>query len=114
MKTIAVLTMFFLPAAAVAALFSMPFFEVTASGIRSKDFHVYWAVTIPLTIVVMGFWFVSMRIKNQKWPIFGRYGSAERKSNESGNGFQPESVKQSVTKRRRDIVPANLSIDQVD
>ncbi|KAK0658358.1 hypothetical protein DIS24_g4751 [Lasiodiplodia hormozganensis] len=51
MKTIAILTTVFLPGTFVSALFSTPLVESDPS-----QFWVYWAITIPLTGLVMGMW----------------------------------------------------------
>ncbi|KAI4223130.1 MAG: hypothetical protein L6R40_008530 [Gallowayella cf. fulva] len=59
MKAIAVLTMVFLPSTAVATIFSMgPFWSNEPGSIFSvsSDFWLYWAVTVPLTTIVMVVW----------------------------------------------------------
>ncbi|KAL8857596.1 MAG: hypothetical protein Q9178_005924 [Gyalolechia marmorata] len=60
MKTIAALTMVFLPATFVATLFGMVFFTVdsgSGSGFRVNSlWWVYLAVTIPLTMLTVGVW----------------------------------------------------------
>ncbi|KAH7325694.1 hypothetical protein B0I35DRAFT_420974 [Stachybotrys elegans] len=57
MKTIAVLTTVFLPATFVATLFSMPSFDWDGSSPRvTASFWVYWAVAVPLTILVLVSW----------------------------------------------------------
>ncbi|KAL8894251.1 MAG: hypothetical protein Q9192_004482 [Flavoplaca navasiana] len=60
MKTIAALTMIFLPGTFVATLFGMVFFTVdTSSGSRFQVNPLWWiylAVTIPLTIITIGLW----------------------------------------------------------
>ena len=59
MKTLAIVTMLFLPGTFVASVFAMPFFvydqnkdEVTLH----RNFGTYWAFTIPLTIVTLLLW----------------------------------------------------------
>ena len=59
MKQIAIMTTIFLPATFVSSLFSTVFFDIpdpgSAQGDRlaaSSRFWVYWAVTVPLSIVV--------------------------------------------------------------
>nr|KMM70685.1 hypothetical protein CPAG_06996 [Coccidioides posadasii RMSCC 3488] len=53
MKSIAFLTMLFLPATFVAAVFSTTFFEFDERGWKiSNSMWIYWAVTIPATILV--------------------------------------------------------------
>ncbi|KAI4272203.1 MAG: hypothetical protein L6R35_006490 [Caloplaca aegaea] len=60
MKTIAALTMIFLPATFVATLFGMAFFIAdpdSASGFRVNSlWWIYLAVTIPLTMLTVGMW----------------------------------------------------------
>ena len=52
MKTIAVLTMVFLPATFLATLFSMP-----SSGWDEPDkFAVYWALALPITVGTLALW----------------------------------------------------------
>lgn len=63
MKTIAVITMAFLPASFVATLFAMPMFSWNDAQDRiiSREFWIYWSVEIPLTITVflawLGWWY---------------------------------------------------------
>ncbi|MCJ1371249.1 hypothetical protein MMC20_002464 [Loxospora ochrophaea] len=65
MRSIAVLTMVFLPGTAVATIFSMPFFQVQngqgQSGLVANQFWIYWAVTVPLTFVVLLVWIIWIR-----------------------------------------------------
>jgi hypothetical protein len=59
MKTIAILTMVLLPGTAVASLFSMNMFDWSASdggNIASKWLWIYFAVTIPLTGIILVLW----------------------------------------------------------
>ncbi|MCJ1243175.1 hypothetical protein MMC30_000372 [Trapelia coarctata] len=69
MKTIAVLTIVFLPGTFVAALFSMPMFNWQAdstTAVVSPRFWVYWAITAPLTIVVVLIWFIWIALKDAR------------------------------------------------
>ncbi|KAH7016339.1 uncharacterized protein B0I36DRAFT_388959 [Microdochium trichocladiopsis] len=51
-KSIAVLSMFFLPSTFVSAIFSTSFFEFQDSGWAMSDkFWIYWAVVIPATLL---------------------------------------------------------------
>ena len=58
MKTLAIVTMFFLPGNFVSAMFSMPMFEWTEINPASSyigvgllpQFSLYWAITILLTL----------------------------------------------------------------
>lgn len=64
MKTIAVLTMAFLPATFLATLLSMP----SLNWDQRKHFVVYWALAIPLTIATFIVWvLVTQRQQVQKW-----------------------------------------------
>ncbi|XP_014553122.1 hypothetical protein COCVIDRAFT_108561 [Bipolaris victoriae FI3] len=58
MKSITLLTMIFLPATFISALFSTTFFSFEENGWQfSPKFWIYWVVVIPLTItVVLGWW----------------------------------------------------------
>ncbi|EPS45485.1 hypothetical protein H072_512 [Dactylellina haptotyla CBS 200.50] len=56
MKTIAIVTILFLPGAYVSSIFGMSFFDVSddkRSIYATKDWWIFIAVTIPLTVVVM-------------------------------------------------------------
>ncbi|KAH6655913.1 hypothetical protein BKA67DRAFT_562158 [Truncatella angustata] len=71
MKTVAVLTMIFLPGTFVAAFLSMPFFEWnadTGSYPSSTPFQwIYWAITLPLTIALMVGWQVWWKMEDKLW-----------------------------------------------
>ncbi|KAK8877072.1 hypothetical protein PGQ11_002018 [Apiospora arundinis] len=54
MKVIALMTMGFLPATFYAALWSIPVLE--EPGLTKDDFWVYWAFTVPTTIVIFLVW----------------------------------------------------------
>ena len=59
MKTIAAVTIVFLPGTFIAALFAMPLFQWDAVGdtkVVSNRFWIYWAVTVPLTCLTLLFW----------------------------------------------------------
>lgn len=59
MKTLAAVTVTFLPGTFVAAFFAMPLFEWDAVGegtVVSKRFWIYWAVTVPLTFLTLVVW----------------------------------------------------------
>ena len=56
MKTIATLTMIFLPATAVSSVFSMSMFDWQKSSRPSPRFWIYWAVAGPLTLIVICVW----------------------------------------------------------
>lgn len=57
MKSITLLTMIFLPATFISALFSTTFFEFHEYGWNfSTRFWIYWVVTVPLTLFVLAVW----------------------------------------------------------
>ena len=60
MKGIALLTMTFLPATALASIFSMSsFFTLSTDDNRiilSPQFWIYWAITIPITLTILFGW----------------------------------------------------------
>ena len=75
MRTLAAVTVFFLPGTFVAAFFSMPLFhwetpqqqiEVDHHSTVSKQFWVYWAVTGPLTIATVALWLLWMRLQTRR------------------------------------------------
>ncbi|KAL3442462.1 hypothetical protein BJX65DRAFT_312775 [Aspergillus insuetus] len=56
MKIVAVLTTLFLPGTFMATFFAMPLFnwsETSINNVANKHFWIYWAVTGPLTMVVV-------------------------------------------------------------
>lgn len=62
MKTIAVMTMAFLPATFFAALFAIPSLQWSQPGhVVQSNFWVYWAFTIPATLLVFLFWVLLRR-----------------------------------------------------
>ncbi|KAF2433802.1 hypothetical protein EJ08DRAFT_583063, partial [Tothia fuscella] len=72
MKTVALLTIAFLPGTFVAALFSTGLFKFklpSDNQILSPQFWVYWAITIPLTVIVFVFWKIWFMITRfNVWP----------------------------------------------
>jgi hypothetical protein len=88
MKTIALLTMVFLPGTAIAvrthknirwlianikqSFFAMPFFDFTVdvdghSVVQTRpQFWMYWVITIPLTFSVLGLWVVWLRFVTKR------------------------------------------------
>ncbi|KAK4139474.1 uncharacterized protein C8A04DRAFT_33030 [Dichotomopilus funicola] len=72
MKSIALLTMVFLPATFITAFFSTTFFSYGENdqGWRvSGQLWVYWAVMVPATVVIMSLWAVWLA-KGGKTPSF--------------------------------------------
>ncbi|KAK4233674.1 hypothetical protein C8A03DRAFT_38605 [Achaetomium macrosporum] len=81
MKTIAVVTLVFLPGTFVAAIFSMSMFQwmpdedsnddmakdKDSSRIVSQWFWLYWAITVPLTIGILICWVLWFKRWERKW-----------------------------------------------
>lgn len=61
MKTIAVMTMVFLPGTFFAALFSVPSLNWAAPKVITSRFWVYWVFTIPCTAFVFVVWLFIMK-----------------------------------------------------
>jgi Mg2+ and Co2+ transporter CorA len=56
MKTIAVMTMVFLPATFFAALFSVPSLQWDKPVVIQDKFWIYWAFAVPSTLLVFVIW----------------------------------------------------------
>jgi hypothetical protein len=63
MKTIAIMTMVFLPATFFAALFAIPTLQWEGPTVVQPRFWVYWAFTIPCTVLVFSVWYFILRRK---------------------------------------------------
>lgn len=74
MKTISLLGAIFLPGAFLASIFSTTFFDfaVPDRGIVSPQFWIFWAVTIPMTVVIVGIWWVWERGREKKYDLEDR------------------------------------------
>lgn len=70
MKTIALMTMLFLPGTFYAALFALPSlkFDDKAPGVVQDGFGLYWAFTIPSTLMVL----LASLVMNKGWGALGR------------------------------------------
>nr|OQO23691.1 hypothetical protein B0A51_11835 [Rachicladosporium sp. CCFEE 5018] len=90
MRVIAVLTMCFLPGTAVAGIFGMGMFQ----DLGWKWIWVYFVVTVPLTIGVLGVWWVWLRRMRKRGNVLdmisGR-GDLEFRDAETG---EPHAVEQ--------------------
>ncbi|KAL7789502.1 hypothetical protein V8C37DRAFT_211933 [Trichoderma ceciliae] len=76
MRAISFIGLLFLPAAFIAAIFSTSFFNFDApTGIwkLSGHFWIYWAVTIPVTVVVMFLWFIGPKVLDRMVPGWKRW-----------------------------------------
>ena len=71
MKSISVLTMVFLPATAVASIFSTPFFDWNGDNSKMdvRGFHLFWIVSIPLTVAVLLTWILVVNLNWSAWWI---------------------------------------------
>ncbi|KAI0595451.1 hypothetical protein F4775DRAFT_585507 [Biscogniauxia sp. FL1348] len=70
MKTLTFLGSIFLPGTFVSSLFSMSFFDFSGdiTGQVSKSLWLYFAITVPLTLLIVGGWWQLDRILGTKEP----------------------------------------------
>lgn len=61
MKTIAIMTMAFLPGTFFAALFATPLLKWDSSPVMQNKFWVFWAFTVPSTLLILIIWFAFTR-----------------------------------------------------
>ncbi|EHK25533.1 uncharacterized protein TRIVIDRAFT_126539, partial [Trichoderma virens Gv29-8] len=74
MKTLAIVTMVFLPGSFISALFSTSMFDwnsvdpkSNSIGVRTMpQFSLYWAITIPLTLITFLLYFFWLRVMKQQ------------------------------------------------
>ena len=88
MKTLAAVTVVFLPGTFVASLFSMSMFDwqADAKSVLTPRFWIYWVVTIPLTLATVCAWYVWI---NRKAAIIR---SKEEKAVEYLGGIRDENL----------------------
>ncbi|OWP03416.1 hypothetical protein B2J93_7434 [Marssonina coronariae] len=70
MKTISLLGAVFLPGAYLASVFSTTFFNFQpdqGEKMVASQFWIYWAVTIPLTAIIVAFWYVWERKREARY-----------------------------------------------
>ncbi|OCT51078.1 hypothetical protein CLCR_08440 [Cladophialophora carrionii] len=77
MHTIALTTLIFLPISTVATIFGSQFFNFIDSDDRdafhvAPQFWIFWAVTVPLTIVVLTIWIYFHPSNVSRWPLLKR------------------------------------------
>ncbi|EGX95635.1 hypothetical protein CCM_00289 [Cordyceps militaris CM01] len=98
MKTLAIVTMFFLPGSFVSAMFSMPMYEWAKADPESPfigvgllpQFRLYWVITLPLTTVIFGFYLWWLwHLKRQR---DAEFDSVSRKSADSSDGEEGDDV----------------------
>ncbi|KAL7949544.1 hypothetical protein V8C42DRAFT_214647 [Trichoderma barbatum] len=90
MKTLAIVTMLFLPGSFISALFSTSMFDWDSVdpdsgsiGVRTMpQFGLYWAITIPLTFITFLFYFFWLRVmkqqRNRKKQSFDQLSAEEK------------------------------------
>ena len=61
MKTLAVVTIIFLPATSVSSIMAMPLFRWDDDWVVNKRLWVYFAFAVPLTALTVGLWYVWQR-----------------------------------------------------
>lgn len=69
MKTISLLGAIFLPGAFLASIFSTTFFSfnVPDNELVSPQFWIFWAVTIPMTVIIVFVWWMWERNREAKY-----------------------------------------------
>ncbi|MCJ1473014.1 hypothetical protein MMC13_001663 [Lambiella insularis] len=95
-SSIALTTMTFLPATAVATIFSMGVMNADGNGTLalSASFWVYWAVTLPLTATTMLSWYAWVKIRPRL-----RSGENRRSATVFGSGDLPKTTPNNDTSR---------------
>ncbi|KAK7416467.1 hypothetical protein QQX98_005171 [Neonectria punicea] len=108
MKTLAVVTMFFLPGSFIAALFSTPCFDwdsvnmsdESSIGVASTpQFSLYWAITIPMTVITFLLYFAWLQFQAYQRKKPHEYPSDEQLDTESKN--EQEFVEAKLVAKRR-------------
>jgi Mg2+ and Co2+ transporter CorA len=93
MKTIAVMTMAFLPATFIAALFAVPSlnWQSDTGNVIQGNHWVYWAFTLPATVLVFLIWYVLNRrhwiMQHIRKSARGRMDKNVQKSDIYGDGL---------------------------
>jgi hypothetical protein len=105
MRTIAIMSILFLPGTFVSSFFSMDMFDWQApkgASVVSFRFWIYWAVTAPLTVAVVSIWFFWLRT-HKKHEVDGQNDStlAVSSSNPIVNPDPNGAGKQSWFRRQR-------------
>ncbi|KAI1469829.1 uncharacterized protein F4812DRAFT_304505 [Daldinia caldariorum] len=67
MKVIAIMTMAFLPATFFAALFDQPTLAWDQPQVITSNFWVYWALTIPTTLIIFALWYILNEYNILRW-----------------------------------------------
>ncbi|KAL4894283.1 hypothetical protein BDV59DRAFT_192625 [Aspergillus ambiguus] len=58
LRTLSLVTMFFLPGTFLATLFSVPLLKWNSETIVDRKFWIYWAFAVPLTLMTFGTWWI--------------------------------------------------------
>jgi len=77
MRSIAVVGLIYLPGTFVSGMFGMNFFDFSEeSGHQSwkvsDKLWMYWAITLPLTLVTVIVWVMAFHGESLKWPVVRR------------------------------------------
>ncbi|KAI0849123.1 hypothetical protein F5Y00DRAFT_269750 [Daldinia vernicosa] len=104
MKVIAIMTMAFLPATFFAALFDLPTLAWDQPQVITNNFWVYWAFTLPTTLLIFALWYVLNEQKFFVWPKSkAKDTDIEREPRSTlPNGFF-ESPAPQIDRTRRDL-----------
>ena len=111
MKTLAVVTMFFLPGSFVSSLFSTPTFDwdsvdltnTGSIGVRlAPQFRLYCAITVPLTLVTFILYFLWL------WFEARERKKSEAKSRAENEGLEPKAFK--LRRLNGDVEPERMRI----
>ena len=108
MKTIAILTMVFLPGTAVASFFSITMFNWNANpgqGVVSGYLWVYFVLAVPLTAIVLAIWWISTKRREKELRRQNTGGSSGDLLSdvEMGNVEEPASVDEHRTSEQEDF-----------
>ena len=71
MKATSLIALLFLPPTFISAVFSTTFFDFgmdSQSWGVSQEFWIYWAVTVPVTLVCLGVWYIWFARRTVKFP----------------------------------------------
>ena len=95
MKTIAALTMVFLPGTYIAAIFGMNFFDYSTGSIHvSARWWLYVAITVPMTVLTIGTWWAWTYVSSlARFAIWGR---KRRRSAEGNSGMRLDALNTST------------------
>ncbi|KAK5630027.1 hypothetical protein RRF57_005742 [Xylaria bambusicola] len=109
MKSIAIMTMLFLPGTYFASLWAVPSLKWGQSDVIQSDFWVYWAFTVPSTLVIFIVWFGlhKWRFSRSSGPLPLKQQLAGQ-STESYHGLTPATAPASSTQYAA-MPPSNTS-----